>query len=172
MNNEHVDEFLAHYGVKGMKWGVRRNRRQLRSRISQEGNRVGWAEMKAALSGGKKQGLSKAKIRAINKAHEEVMSGPRAGKIARNIRSQVTQIQNQMIKDPKWADVKFNTPLHKLSSSSLEGKFMKTYDRKVTTAVNKVLSDTMQLPKGSASVRLESNNGALTYDFDPKNKVR
>lgn len=58
MSTEAVEDFLAHYGVKGMRWGVRRDRSPEKVQVvTQAGKRV-------RTSGGKNQPTSNDAVRA------------------------------------------------------------------------------------------------------------
>lgn len=71
MNNENINlnqNELAHYGIPGMKWGVRRSQKQL-ARIDKKAKKQGWsedAENAAKIKTKKLKQMSNADLKKLN----------------------------------------------------------------------------------------------------------
>ena len=86
VHSDLCDDYLAHHGIKGQKWGVRRYR-----------NKAGTKKHKRASS--KKSGKQRkanSKIAKRSKLHKD------RGELARLLMQELQRIQTQMMQDQTW----------------------------------------------------------------------
>src|SRR5690606_4927505 len=101
MSNE-IDGFLAHYGVKGMKWGVRKDRKS--SGLQRKDDR--WVRRKSAKVTEKARKKSSREIKKLTKELQRdptaiTKSGRLSSKAILDYNTKVASVMNSKVKDLK-----------------------------------------------------------------------
>lgn len=100
ITDEDVDEFLEHFGVKGQKWGVRRNRESSGGKEKTPSRKERRAEKKAAREKAIQEHLDSVFKEASTKPMSAIMAGTRSGNVLMTGEEFTANLLNGMQIDP------------------------------------------------------------------------